>query len=69
MLEALKKLYEKLELNNPDILSDYDNDYLSEHTARNGSNVLWYLDEGHEAAIYVDSCELLTHEEIETELM
>lgn len=69
MLKALKKLYEELNIINPDILSDYDHDYLTKHTARNGRPVLWYLEERHEAAIYADTCELLTQEEIENELM
>lgn len=69
MLKALKKLYEELNIINPDIMSDYDNDYLTEHTARNGRPVMWYLEEGREAAIYTDTCELLTQEEIKNELM
>lgn len=68
MLEAITKLYYKLGYEEPDILQDVRNLYLTEHTARNGRPVLWYIDDTQEAAIYTDNEEFLTPEEIEKEL-
>ena len=44
--------------------------YLTENKARSGREVLWYLDQDeHEAAVYIDTGEKLTEEEIEKELI
>ncbi|MCR5837170.1 MAG: hypothetical protein K6G88_11740 [Lachnospiraceae bacterium] len=67
-LEVIRKLYEELGFDEPDIVSDISNNYLTEHTARNGKDVLWYVDESHNAAIYVDSEEFLSETEINKEL-
>ena len=66
VLEALKKLYEKLNIDS--ILDDISDDTLTENTARNGRAVLWYLDESQNIAIYCDTLDFLTNEEIENEL-
>ena len=62
---AVKKLYKKLGFEKPDIFADYDNGYLSFHIARNARPVFWYLDECNNVAIYEDTAEFLTDEEIE----
>lgn len=67
MLKALIKLYQELGTDN--IIDDYKNEYLQEHTARNGNTVLWYIDELHNIAIYTDSAEFLSEKEIEEQLM
>lgn len=66
MLVALKKLYEEIGFEN--VLSDIENDYLTENSCRNGRDVLWYMDENNNVAIYIDTLEFLTEEEIEKEL-
>ena len=66
-MEALTKLYNAIgiEMN---IVRDIKLDYLSEMTARNGRKVWWYMDEKHNKAIYNDTAEFLTDEEITREL-
>ena len=45
-------------------------DDITENTARNGRPVIWYIDsEGHEAAVYLDTIELMDKEEIEEQLV
>ena len=66
-MDAIKKLYEEIGLT-MNVERDIDKDYLSEMTARNGRKVWWYVDENHNVAIYDDTAEFLTEEEIETEL-
>ena len=66
VLAAIEKLYK--EIGFEDVLNDIKNDYLTENTCRNGKEVLWYLDENKSVAIYVDSLEFLTEEDIEEQL-
>lgn len=68
MLAAIKKLYEEIGFEDVDVLSDIEHDYLTENTCRNGRDVLWYIDEANNIAIYIDTLEFLTEEEIEKEL-
>jgi hypothetical protein len=69
--KALKELYyfynfpEDYEL----VLNDLKHDYLTGNVTRNGREVLWYMDESLNVAIYVDTLEQLTDEEIEKELI
>ena len=68
-LEAIKKLYENLNFEDPDIVRDIKEDYLTAHTTRSGKEVLWYLDESNNSvAINIDTLELLTDDEIEQEI-
>ena len=69
MLKAIIKLYKELNFENPSIIDDINYNYLTEHTARNGRAVLWYLDIVKECAIYTDTLEILPASEIENELM
>lgn len=48
----------------------YDTDMLTCNLARNGREVLWYMDpdNGKSVSIYIDTLEELTEEEIEEEL-
>lgn len=66
--KALRRLYDALGIDSPDYEEDQAHDYLTENEARNGRGVLWYMDENHNAAIYMDTLELLTAEEIEEQL-
>lgn len=68
MLIALKKLYEELGYEDPDIISDIEHDFLSNATCRNGKEVLWYMDDSKCMAMYIDTLEFLSEEEIEKEL-
>lgn len=66
VLAAITKLYK--EIGFEDVLNDIEHDYLTENTCRNGRDVLWYIDENHNVAIYEDTLEFLTEEEIEEQL-
>ncbi len=67
--KAIKNIYDTLGLDKPDIKNDRKHGYLTDNVARNGRNVLWYLDETNDIAIYIDTLEQLTEEEIEKELV
>lgn len=74
ILDAIEALYEELcsleeiRLGRANLFEDYAAERLAEHKARNGRPVLWYIDERHNIAVYVDTAELLTDEEIEDQL-
>ena len=65
-LGAIKKLYSII--NSQDVLFDIEHDVLTENVCRNGRKVIWYKSDGEEEAIYTDTLEFLTEEEIESEL-
>lgn len=65
-LGAIKKLYQGI--NSTDVLADIANDRLTENICVNGRYVIWYISEKEEAAIYTDTLEFLTEEEIQKEL-
>lgn len=67
-LKALKFLYQKFGIPNRDILFDIATGTLSENKARNGRDVLWYLDHKVNAAVYIDTLDVLSEDEIEKEL-
>lgn len=67
VLKAIAKLYERIPYSET-ILEDIDGSFLTEDTTRNGREVLWYMDETHNEAVYIDTLEFLTEEEIEKEL-
>lgn len=74
---AIKAIAVALQLKDDDAKEKYDyilewenENTLTQNTARNGRPVMWYLDgDGYEAAVYIDTLETLTQEEIEKELM
>lgn len=74
ILDAIEALYEEMysleEIRNgsANVIEDYEAERLKEHKARNGRPVLWYTDGIHNIAVYVDTAELLTDEEIEDQL-
>lgn len=68
-LKAIIKLYDYLGLNENSILDDIKNDFLTENDCRNGRSVIWYNDGSHEMAIYIDTLDILSDEEIEKELL
>lgn len=73
---ALAKLYNEMDMyydySLMDLLEainrDMELDYLTENECRNKRAVLWYSDENYNEAIYIDTLEFLTEEEIEKEL-
>lgn len=67
-LVAIVKLYKELCFECPNVISDIENDALTENVCRNGREVIWYMDEANCKAIYIDTLEFLTEEEIEKEL-
>ena len=67
-MEAIRKLYSKMNMDENSIQDDMKNNYLSECIARNGKKVWWYLDNERCGAIYEDTLEMLTEEEVENEL-
>lgn len=67
--KAIEELYNELGFENADSFAeDYKNDIVTENTCRNGRKVIWYIDSVKCAAIYEDTLEFLTEEEIEKEL-
>ncbi len=68
-LKALTFLYQRFSIPNRDILFDIATGTLTENKARNGRDVLWYLDHSVNAAIYIDMLEVLSEDEIEKELL
>ena len=66
-LKAIAKLYERIPYSET-ILEDIDGSFLTEDTARNGREVLWYMNDLFNEAVYIDTLEFLTEEEIEKEL-
>lgn len=67
--KAVRLLYEELNLDIDSIDNDYKHDYLSVCTARNGKEAFWYYDGTLESAIYIDTLEFLTADEIEKEFL
>lgn len=67
VLVAITKLYEELS-GEHNVIEDINNDYLTENTCRNGREVLWYMDNDTCKAIYIDTLDFLSEEEIEKEL-
>ena len=66
-LKAIAKLYERIPYSET-ILEDIDGSFLTEDTARNGREVLWYMNDLFNEAVYIDTLEFLTEEEIAKEL-
>lgn len=64
ILEAIVKLYNRLD----GIVFDSKDNHFMDVTARNGRDVFWYRDEMYNEAVYVDTLEVLSEEEIEREL-
>lgn len=62
---AVHDLYEHLNKNIGSIEMDFAHGYLTFNETRDGRDVAWYIDEIKSAAIYVDTREILTEEEIE----
>lgn len=68
VLKALKKLYEEgLDYIQYDVIDDISANCLTDNIGRSGRIVLWYNDNNHEVAIYIDTLEFLSSEEIEEE--
>ena len=66
---AIESLYSFLGVDDEEtVLNDIEHDYLTVNTCMNGRTALWYLDERYNIAIYTDTAELLSPEEIEKEL-
>lgn len=66
VLGAMVKLYDELCMGDF-VIDDIKWNLLSENIGRSGRLVLWYNDNTSEAAIYVDTLEFLSDEEIEKE--
>lgn len=66
VLRALVKLYDELCMGDC-VLDDILYSIVSENIGRSGRLVLWYNDNNCEEAIYVDTLEFLSDEEIEKE--
>lgn len=57
-----------LELTDERVMSCIDDDSLTLNECRNGSYVVWYLDENRQACVYVDTLKMLDDDEISIEL-
>lgn len=73
LIRAIFKLYDEMgystdELLISSIISDFENDYLTVNTTRDGREVLWYIDSTHEACVVIETGEVLTPEEVEDQL-
>lgn len=69
ILKAMQVLYDYIGNTEPDILNDIEHGYLTENTGRSGRDVVWYADENNDVAVYVDTLEILSDEEIDRELL
>ncbi len=69
ILAAIRAMYVAHDLNPENILEHIIHYVLTENVARNGRDVLWYMDEVNNIAFYVDTLEELTEQEIEKELL
>lgn len=67
-IDAIKKIYESLNMDGESLFEDIKNDYITLNQARNGRAVVWYLAENAEMAVYTDDLSELSQEEIEIEL-
>ena len=67
-IKAINKVYNLLGIEDPDIVNDFENYYITEHETPDGRAVIWYLDDSQECAVYVDTLEELSKEEILKEL-
>jgi hypothetical protein len=68
MTNAEKKIYEILAFTDPDPTWDREKGYLADMTGRSGREILSYLDEVNDIAIYIDTLEELSEEEKEAEI-
>lgn len=68
MIKAIEKVYSVAGIESESIFDDIKKDYLTLNTCRNGREVVWYMDESKNVAVYVDTLEVLSNEEIEKEL-
>lgn len=67
-IDVIKKIYDELGFDDPNLFDDVMNDVLSEHVSRSGQHVIWYADDVNEIAIYIDTGEILSGLEIISEL-
>jgi len=68
MTNAEKKIYAILAFDDPDPTWDREKGYLTYMIGRSGKNILHYLDEVNDIAIYIDTLEELSKEEKEAEI-
>lgn len=64
-LAAAILLYDDLSMDSENIAEDYEHDYLTLNTGRDGRIYAWYIDEVRDGAICVDDLKILDEEEIE----
>lgn len=65
-IAAIKKVYEILGFTDPDVESDYNNGVITINTINQLKRpVAHYMDEANECAVYVDTLEELSKEELE----
>ena len=69
ILAVVRAMYAAHDLNPENILEHISHDVLTENVARNGRDVLWYMDDVKNIALYVDTLEELTEQEIDKELL
>ena len=67
-IKAIIEVYKILGIQDPDIVNDFNNYYITENESRSGRAVIWYLDDSRECAVYADTLEELSKEEIIKEL-
>lgn len=68
MKKAEEKIYSLLAFTDPDPARDREKGYLTELKGRSGRQILHYLDEANDTAVYVDTLEELTDQEREAEI-
>lgn len=62
-LSALLKLCDNIELSMENLRGLIKNNTITQNTCRNGREVLWYLDDNYDVAIYLDTLDFLSDEE------
>lgn len=68
MTNAEKKIYSILAFDDPNPTKDRERGYLTNMTGRSSREILSYLDEANDIAIYIDTLEELSEEEKEAEM-
>lgn len=63
MVARITELYNHMEVNKETIENDWEHDYLTINTGRDGKDYIWYLDDKKNAAINLSNGEIIDNEQ------